>query len=183
MRQFLSSPHLRFAVILGALTVTLLGLVMKAEVQRSVSVPVILASAPVDPRSLFQGDYVVLSYEIRNIADDLYDSWGKPTVGDDVYVELQPGTPVWTPVRASTHAFEAQRGNQLIRGTYSSRGTTYGIEQFFVPENQGHAIENIRRQKSDRITVRVLLSSNGKAMVDGLLIDGKEVFASAGLAP
>ena len=182
MRQLLSSSHLRFAVILGALTVALLGLVLKAEMQRAVSVPVILATVPVDPRSLFQGDYVVLAYEIRNIADDLYDSSVTPSVGDTVYVELQPGTPVWTPLRASIQAFKAQKGNQLIRGTYGYRGITYGIEQFFVPENQGHAIENIRRQKSDRITVRVLLSSEGQAMVDGLLIDGKEVFSPAGLA-
>lgn len=63
------SPRLVF----GGLLATLLGvnafIVQKERLLRS-GTPVLLALAPVDPRSLIQGDYMTLRYQVSAAAED-----------------------------------------------------------------------------------------------------------------
>lgn len=155
---------------------------------------VVLATAPVDPRSLFQGDYVVLSYPIGWLEYTRFPETQHEellTHGQDVYVELQPGEPVWTPVRYSLHPLEAAHGHVVIKGDAenpslvtlkdaNSLRVRYGIESFLVPEGQGLPIERLRNA-SDRVTVKVMVAPDGKALPLNILIDGKPVFADAGL--
>src|SRR3954465_14841164 len=94
--------------------------------------PVVLAIHPVDPRSLFQGDYVRLSYDIGHLRLDRLagdDALGR---GETVFVDLQPGKPAWQatgvwrqrPVAAPTGA--VLRGRVDWGGGQQGGGTGIG---------------------------------------------------------
>ncbi|MFJ5624839.1 GDYXXLXY domain-containing protein [Peribacillus loiseleuriae] len=99
---------------------------------------------PVDPRSLLQGDYVILSYKISNITID----------------ELQPKEKVEVLLRENKNGvyeyannykhdgnwknpYEPQEEDIIINGRYNGyNGVYYGIESYFVPEGTGLEVEN-----------------------------------------
>lgn len=171
----LSFP-VRFAVMMGFMAVVLLGMIGKAEWQRAQSVAIVLETAPVDPRSMFQGDYVTLSYKIGNLASSV-----AADDGETIYTVLaQDENGLWQAVRtSSTWPEDLQPDQRVIRGTVQNSRIIYGIEAFFVPEGHGRWIEQIRDRS--RVTVRVLIDPEGHAQMDALLIDGQEVFAPTGL--
>jgi uncharacterized membrane-anchored protein len=152
-----------------------------------------LRTAPVDPRDLFRGDYVVLAYEISTV--ELSDA--KETA------EIRRGTPIFVRVKPGIDGFAAVVGASLARPqgaageivlagrvsqTVSCRRqqdgafrcdreamalrVAYGIEQYFVPQGSGKAIERTERE---RIEVVAAVSSSGQAAIKRLLIDGKLV--------
>ena len=184
------NPFQRLVLILGLFCTIILGLVAKAEVQKTQSHPIVLATRPVDPRSLFQGDYVVLNYDISNLEAGLFDK--NPIIapaGTHVFVVLrqQEGSEIWQPVHASFNKPILEAGQQMIKGRVIYTTSTapvrvsYGLEQYFVPEGEGAWIENLRwRLPSDKpqpITVRVLVDAEGNALIDALLLEGKPLFA------
>lgn len=170
------SVPVRFAVMMGFMAVVLLGMIGKTEWRRAQSVAIILETAPVDPRSMFQGDYVTLSYKIGTPASSM-----AADDGETIYTVLaQDEKGLWQAVRTSpTWPEDLQPDQRVIRGTVQYRRIIYGIEAFFVPEEQGRWIEQIRDRS--RVTVRVLLDPEGHAQMDALLVDGQEVFAPTGL--
>lgn len=178
----------------GKRTLIIAGLLLAGVASLGVSVAriqatgteVILATAPVDPRSLFQGDYIVLSYDISTIRDELLEGPRSVRERADLYVELEPGEPVWTPVRASFRPLEAAPGHVVIRGQAGrnlgggSLRVRYGIESFLVPEGQGLQIEQLRNAR-ERVTVKVRVAANGAALPQNILVDGVPVFLDGGM--
>lgn len=79
---------------------------------------VVLDTVPVDPRSLFRGDYVILNYKISRLnahdleGDDYFES------GDIVYVALRKtGETSWTPVSVAKKPPSAVgQGQVILRG-------------------------------------------------------------------
>ena len=56
---------------------------------------VVLQTVPVDPRSLLQGDYAILDYEIARLPGHLADTPVGEVVGQVVYVGLREHRDVW----------------------------------------------------------------------------------------
>ena len=97
---------------------------------------------PVDPRSMLQGDYVILHYDIN----DLYfheDGWNKKVkvllqekngvyqYGGNYYIDHQ-----WH------HDYRRQPGDVIMNGTiHSYQNIVYGIESYFIPEGSGRDLE------------------------------------------
>jgi hypothetical protein len=50
----------------------------------------------------------------------------------------------------------------------------YGIENYFVPEGEGRAIERSRNQ--GKVTVVAAVTDNGRAAIKRLLVDGEPVY-------
>lgn len=177
-------PAYRVGAIMLILSLMLGSLIMGAERIHLTGTRIVLATAPVDPRSLLQGDYVVLGYAISTLDPALFPEEQRMKVTKDgpVYVELQPGA-VWTPVRASSQPLKAAPGHVVLRGEREGARIRYGIEAFFVPEGQGYAIERMGWEEGgrERITVSVWVAPDGAALMDNLLIDGRPVFSSGGL--
>ena len=103
-----------------------------------------LETAPVDPRDLFRGDYVVLAYEISTI-DTSEVPWNAsgPVVGQPVFVVLEEGDGYGRPVEV---IYPASGDADFIRGEVRAvHGTTvsldYGIEEYFVHEGTGWEME------------------------------------------
>jgi len=143
---------------------------------------VVLEVIPVDPRSLFRGDYVNLGYNISRVDAPS----PTPHRGDDIYVTLQKGAgDTWT-VAGSRPQLPASVGpDQVVlkgRVDYTSSAAAgpaqtfvhYGIESFFVPEGTGRELEALVREK--KLSALIAVGSDGDAGIKGLVVDGKRVY-------
>ncbi len=165
-----------FWCIVGAQVVLLLAIIGVKEITLRTGTEVILQTVPVDPRSIMQGDYVILGYEIgvplpRGTFDWIY---GEGALGNDrrpkgkaVYVSLEKRGEVW---QATRYGFQREdAGPVAIRGTIDDRGNLdFGIGTYFVPEGTGRAVET-----ASDVKVKAVVDYSGKAVISGLLVDGK----------
>ena len=147
----------------------MVGLVAFAAIKQYVvasGTEVVLQGAPIDPRSLMQGDYAILDYDIAGLPDDVEARFER---GDDVIVVLERRGQVWEASKYLTSDREPKRKNQtFIRGELESNGRIdFGIGTYFVPEGTGGAIERARDVK-----IRVSVSDDGDATVTGVILDG-----------
>ena len=123
---------------------------------------VVLQTMPVDPRSLLQGDYAILGYEIGQVP-----RWvQQQSPGTVVYVVLEDDGPVWNAVNYITD--EPPSSGVYIRGEINhQRQLDFGIGTYFVPEGTGRRIELARDVK-----VVVSLDRNGRAVIKQVMVDG-----------
>ena len=152
-----------WATVAGQI-ILLLAFVGVKEVTLRSGTTVVLQTAPIDPRSLLQGDFVALDYEIAVLPGYVT---GRRK-GDRLYVELWEGPDgVWRAVRYSREKPDLDR--VFIKGTVNSRGRLdLGIGTYFVPEGTGPIIE-----RASDVKVRVAVSSGGSAVIKELLVDGE----------
>ncbi len=104
-----------------------------------------LELAPVDPRSMMQGDYVALNYEISRSFDFLGTYiWMK---GDLVQLVLREQEGVYRYAgyykyrRNWNFPYDAIDGDVIITGRVKGFSIQFGIEQYYVPEGTGRAVE------------------------------------------
>ena len=149
---------------------------------RTYGTRVILATEPVDPRSLLRGDYVILDYVINSPGGQIVlpEEW--ETI--DVYTVLSLDD-TWR-VESYQHSLTKPSSGTFIKWQlawqpYKWRNQIdYGIEQYFVPEGKWWTIERLGRvwwdnSFGDELEVRVAISSSGVAQILELLIDGEPV--------
>lgn len=148
---------------------------------------VLLKTAPIDPRDLLRGDYVVLTYEVSRISKTLI-SGTKPGHGDEarLHVRLKPGADgFWTVSQASFDPLLAEEGSvvlltqpiKIYNWEWESAGSltvSYGIERYYVPEGEGKPIEDGRNQ--GRVSVAARVSDAGQAQIRALMLDGEPLY-------
>ena len=140
-----------------------------------------LRTAPIDPRDIFRGDYVRLSYEFSRIAiDEVKDAEniGEIKKGVKLYVGLTEGP---DGLYQMTHAqfqkpvaglYLTGRTPHFYRNTHSGYPIwlNYGIEAYFVEQGAGRAIEKHRGSRTDTqvpLEMAIAVGSNGKAVISG----------------
>jgi uncharacterized membrane-anchored protein len=131
---------------------------------------VLLRTVPVDPRDLFRGDYVILSYDFSLLPPQASQ---KLHFGDQypqvIYVTLQPEADGvhW---EASDYSFRQPEGVLFIKGLVnSSHRAEFGIESYFVQEGKGLEYEKaIRDQK---LSAEVAIDAEGNAALKNLIIE------------
>lgn len=145
---------------------------------------VYLRTAPVDPRDLFRGDFVRLRYEINSVRREDADASLASTKQERgrhqvVYTRLRPageglyeaaGT---SAVRPADALYLRGRTEDSWRMGWRGGGhllVKYGIEQLYVEQGSGRAIEK-RRGTRDALQVpmevEVAVGSSGKALIRG----------------
>ncbi|MHA3904541.1 GDYXXLXY domain-containing protein [Castellaniella sp. WN] len=134
--------------------------------------PVVIALAPVDPRSLMQGDYMALDYAVRRQAQD----WlrGQDTVWDALgaagrgWLLLRPDDRgVWQLTAVTAEAPEAPTGDAVaLAFRWRADGMDWGARSWFFPEGQGE-----RYAKARYGVLRV--AADGTALLAGLLDEGR----------
>ena len=152
-----------WATVAGQIILLIAFIGVKENVLRT-GASVLLQAVPIDPRSLLQGDYAILDYEIAELPAWAADS----KTGDVFFVELiEDGDGVW---RAGRYSRENLGKDQVfIKGSVNSRGRLdFGIGTYFIPEGTGRIIE----QAGD-VKARVAVSSGGTAVIEELLVDGE----------
>lgn len=138
---------------------------------------IVLETIPVDPRSLFRGDYVILNYAISTLKPQSLDGDDDFARGMPVFVTLgKSGDERWQAVAVAKAYPPDIAGDQVvIRGRVQFRGSDmrvkYGIESYFVPEGEGKKLEELVRQSE--LQVMVAIGTNGEAAIKGLIVDGK----------
>jgi uncharacterized membrane-anchored protein len=132
---------------------------------------VTLKVAPVDPRDIFRGDYVILSYgisrlELEKVAgDDTFasgDEWNAVAITKAKPHVVQGGTPIRGTVDFVESADNARPAAVRV---------SYGIESYFVPEGTGRAIEE-ERQKGD-LSADIAIDTQGRAAIKAMRRKGQ----------
>jgi uncharacterized membrane-anchored protein len=159
-----------FLVVGLTLTISFQIIVLATEYLSSVwplwfGTPVILKTAPIDPRSLFRGNYVRLNYDISNINKELaQDNFRHREVG---YVTLKREGGIF--IATGLHRKKPESGI-FIRGRVTSVGDNYrvkyGIEAFFMPKKKALDAE---RSVGQGANAKVYLLDNGKAAIAKLI--------------
>ena len=125
---------------------------------------IFLELAPVDPRSLLQGDYMALNYKIANeMRDKLQEDEDAPPTGrvvvglDDKRIATYRGTWAGEPLGDDERLLRYRRvGHGQVR---------VGVDSFFFEEGQGRHYENARYgifllDKRGRMILRSLADVN-----------------------
>jgi len=151
---------------------------------------VVLEVTPVDPRSLFRGDYVILSYQISRVSSALL--VGPPPVsGAPVYVTIEQKEGNWHTVALSASRPSGPTAGQVVlagrlrrndwrrlggegRSPDATVGVRFGIESYFVPEGKGRALESLVQDR--RISAVIAVGADGAAAIKGLAVDGKRLY-------
>lgn len=177
-------------VLLCGLTLALVE--SRARILRS-GTEVRLATAPVDPRDLFRGDYVILNYKISTLEPAALDGDKAFERNQPVFVRVAPGADGLAEAKGVYLARPpAAAGGAVLEAKVTSTGAcvmnangdpdcnagrrairvSYGLESYFVPQGTGRAIETTERA---RLEIVAAVSASGQAAIKRLLIDGKLV--------
>ena len=160
-----------FWAIVAAQVLFLVGFIVVREAALSDGREVTLQTVPVDPRSLLQGDYAILDYEIARLPEFLQHL----QEGDRVYVVLREEGEVW-----GSESYTIVRSHVdddlFIRGRVDRPGhLDFGISTYFVPEGSGRIIE-----RAEDVKVVVNVDEDGYAAIKEVLVDGKPFDPGAG---
>ncbi|WP_319506474.1 GDYXXLXY domain-containing protein [uncultured Methanolobus sp.] len=137
---------------------------------------IVLKTEPVDPRDVFRGDYVILSYEISNlnVNETPYDYDFMD--GEHIYAVLSEKEIYWT-IDSLSHAKPAIEDKDVcMKGTVTrNTGDTimieWGIESYFVPEGEGWQIQ----EQMENVSVIVSVDKGCSAVVKQLLLNGEPI--------
>ncbi|MCG8616873.1 MAG: GDYXXLXY domain-containing protein [Desulfobacterales bacterium] len=130
-----------------------------------------LKTIPVDPRSLFRGNYARLRYDISEIPGEKINRIRVPKSNEPIYVMLSPapgGIHVYRDIsftRPETGPFI--RGRVIRHGRHPQKRyrIRYGIEAYFAPKEKALALE---RKLQSSAVARIFISDAGKAALDSI---------------
>ena len=170
-----------FFIIVAAQIAVLGSMIFKQERLLSGGTKIILKCVPVDPRSLFSGDYVILRYEITNIDTEKLSIKTNESFSMDqtIYVALEKDASA-----SHYNAVEVSADIKTLSGRYPAviRGKVeyaydnsisihYGVENYFVPQNKGRYIES----NMDSTTVEVSIDEKGNSAISRLYVNNTEI--------
>lgn len=151
---------------------------------KKTGIPIRVKIVPVDPRSLFRGDYVILRYPFSNIklSEIGVKRADLPTQGN-IYVVLKKKGDYWEYKRAYLTVPEVGKNEVVLKGVFigdflgvragDSLNVRYGIESFFVPEGEGRQIESHREKQ--KLSAEIYVDSQGNALLSKLFVEDEKI--------
>lgn len=135
-------------------------------VVRATGTTIYLETAPVDPRALFRGDYVILGYGIGRDALTPEEGEAARETGRPIYVTVTTERPGRL-VALGSERPQPRPGEACLIGRSRGDGTVDfpQIAQYFVPEGEGRLIE---QQRGEDLLARVVVSATCNAVLTGL---------------
>lgn len=132
---------------------------------------------PVDPRSLFRGDYVILDYgPISRPAPSLRED--EVSGRRSLFVTLRRDGEGWQPTAVSEHyPDDVADDDVVLKGQLPrpyARRVRYGIESYFVPEGEGKRLEKLIGK--GQLKVIVAVGTKGRAAIKGLVVEGQRIY-------
>lgn len=173
-----------FYLVVGLQILFLLAEAANNEIALRRGQVVTLKVVPVDPRSLFMGNYMDLRYDISTIDLSSVRHEGPADLfryRTTVYVGLIPRKP-WALARNVTVTPPSPEETMLyLRGRIAdSYGSTitieYGLERYFIPETAQERVKRLQwgwRGRPPQITAEVSVAKDGRGFIRRVLVDGK----------
>ncbi len=180
------SARLRLGVVVALQTLALVAMVAMKQWTLATGTPVLLETEPIDPRSVFRGDYVRLAYAISDLDHARFPGLEDFERHDEIYVLLRAAEPYWEPVSIHHDRPEVPARHVAIRGEVGYSGVVYdpesdnsrhetsvryGIENYFVPEGEGRALE--RPAEDEEVSLLVAVDRAGNAGIKAVLVNGE----------
>ena len=142
------------------------GMVVQAALPLWTGTEVRLKTVPVDPRSMFRGNFARLRYDISRLPGDLAVDLGQPRIGEVVYVSLRPTANGLYDLAGVS--LEKPNEGVFLRGRLGSNRApyrvTYGIEAFFAPKDKALQLEQDLR--GEGVAVLMVAESGRAALKD-----------------
>lgn len=157
---------------------------------------IVLQTVPVDPYDLFRGYSVRFNYDISRVEDLRHLSGWAELVkqnpgrtsydlanGSNFYVILEQPKPsastlpkAWKPVGVSSDRPASVAANQVaLKGRYIYGSIAYGLETYYIPEEQREQINKQFRSRQQRqeqpIVVEVKVDAHGNAVPTSFWVD------------
>jgi uncharacterized membrane-anchored protein len=197
----LKSIALRFWLTLLVQTGLILAIPAQAVYLQLTGKTVVLQTGSIDPYSLFQGYHLTLSYnfsepqvleglagwqqvQARANAGESQSSQSALAAGTDFYLVLQAPArsntqppEVWQPVRVAIDYPTQLPDNQVaLRGVYRQGQISYGLETYYIPEDQQAALNTQMSQLRSTVSdspfrVEVKVGSGGRAIPSGFWVE------------
>jgi len=168
------SDSKRIGIIVLVMTLLLVGMIAKKQFTLNTGELVVLKVRPVDPRSLFRGDYVRLNYDISQWGKAQYPILQQLKKHDVVFLTLKKKDVFWETIAISTAMPEKAEGTVTIRGKVNGRTIRFGIENYFMQEGEGLVLERLR-DKGD-IATQIAVDTFGNAGIKAVLLNGKPIY-------
>lgn len=131
-----------------------------------------IKTLPVDPRSMFRGNYAQLRYEISQLKTELFPDGTELRNGEVVYVALKPGED--NAYEYASVTLDKPDAGIFLRGRIQNRlyednanyfRINYGIEAFFAPKENALALEHNLREGG---LAFLMVSDSGKARLKAI---------------
>lgn len=143
---------------------------------------ILLKVQPIDPRDLFRGDFVVLSYDFSRTTPDQIEgaarepAWHPRERQNDawledrtIYVSLEPEAD-GKHYRSGGVSLDRPKAGRYLKGKYArlpdGNNLHFGIEAFYVEEGHGEPLERLRNTR--KLTAEIALTSWGQATLCGV---------------
>jgi len=167
---------LQFAVLTGMYLLAALPLWTGSEIH--------IKTIPVDPRSIFRGNYARLRYDISELDTQHFPDHEDLRNGEIVYTVLEPGeNNLYT---FSTVSLEQPDSGIYLRGRIQNGffeedasyfRIKYGVEAFFAPKARALSLE---KQLRDGGIAVLMVSDSGKARLKDVIPLGGELTPAVG---
>lgn len=154
---------LQFCILVGMLVRSALPLWTGTEIK--------VRTQPIDPRSLFRGNYARLAYDFSRLNfQDSIEEFPLRRQGEVIYVPLEKGEDgIYKPLSPTV---SKPKEGVFLRGRAESRSwrkqvrVKYGIEAFFAPKEKALALERQLRQGAIAV---LMVDGSGSARIKEIL--------------
>lgn len=176
------SLKVKIALIIIIQTLVLFGMVAKKQWTLTYGAPVLLETKPVDPRSLFRGDYVRIRYNISTIDKNSVLKDENLEKNEYLFVILEQQGKFWTAVEVRRDRPTLKSNQVAVRGlveySYGDQlNLKYGIENYFIPEGTGMALE--RPKNNEKVTMQIMVDSYGNAAIKQVIVNDKVIYTES----
>jgi uncharacterized membrane-anchored protein len=156
------------AVVILAQVCILGGMVALAAKPLYTGQEVRVATLPIDPRSLFRGNYARLDYEFSSLPESALEEHGRLRNGEPLYVTLTLGDDGL--YEYDSVSLQKPEAGVFIRGRlqnrYGRKRVKYGIEAWFAPKEEALRLE---RELRDSAVAVLMIDSSGKAALKEII--------------
>ncbi|MBV9464143.1 MAG: GDYXXLXY domain-containing protein [Verrucomicrobiae bacterium] len=164
---WMEARKMRLALFAGALQLAvLLAMILGRLAPLATGETLLVRVVPADPRDIFRGDYVTLNYGFTRLPEN---SGFEYSYGQPVYVTLVPDADGkhWKMDRFS---LTRPATGKYLRGSTAGWGRAeFGIEAFFVQEDQGKKYEDAIRSR--KVSAEIAVTHAGHAALKRLVVE------------
>ena len=141
---------------------------------------ILIRTTVYDPRDMFRGDYVRLSYGFAGIYEldkrGLNLSKRRQLHGTEIYAVLKQDKD--GKYKFDKYSFERPNGRMFLAGRVNYNTAKFGIEAFFMPPKKARQME--RDMMEFNATAVISVMDNGKARIKDIVIEKPNAGESGG---